>query len=160
MGLVVLTWFVPEGEFEKQIENGRKVIIPGTYHQIPGWRTCIMYQEYEKVYQELSVQFIFLFQSMFTFLVPSGLGQAALTVPIVALLSHLLDVGRQTVKIAFHLGNGLFRMLVPISGVTMGVLSISEIPYTIWIRWFIKLMLILFGVSMLLLIFALKYFSA
>lgn len=128
MGFVVLTWFVPEGEFEKQIENGRKVIIPGTYHLIPGWRKCIiMYQEYEKVYQELSVQFIFLFQSMFTFLVPSGLGQAALKVYTVAPLSDLLDVGRQTAKIAFHLGNGLFRMLVPISGVTMGVLSISEL---------------------------------
>lgn len=109
---------------------------------------------------ELSVQVIFLFQSMFTFLVPSGSGQAALTVPIVAPLSDLLDVGRQTAIIAFHLGDGLFSMLVPTSGVTMGVLSISEIPYTIWIRWFIKLLLILFGVSMLLLILALKYFSA
>lgn len=68
----------------------------------------------------LSVQVIFLFQSMFTFLVPSGSGQAALTVPIVAPLSDLLDVGRQTAIIVFQLGDGLFSMLVPISGVTMG----------------------------------------
>ncbi|MEJ5316029.1 MAG: hypothetical protein WHS63_03395 [Tenuifilum sp.] len=108
---------------------------------------------------ELSVQVIFIFQSMFTFLVPSGSGQAALTVPIVAPLSDLLEVGRQTAVTAFHLGDGLFSMLVPTSGVTMGVLSIAKIPYTTWVKWFIRLLLILFGVSMILLVFALYYFG-
>jgi len=108
---------------------------------------------------ELSVQVIFIFQSLFTFLVPSGSGQAALTVPIVAPLSDLLEVGRQTAITAFHLGDGLFSMLVPTSGVTMGVLSIAQIPYTTWVKWFIKLLLILFGVSMVLLVFALYYFG-
>jgi len=108
---------------------------------------------------ELSVQVIFIFQSLFTFLVPSGSGQAALTVPIVAPLSDLLEVGRQTAITAFHLGDGLFSMLVPTSGVTMGVLSIAQIPYITWVKWFIKLLLILFGVSMVLLVFALYYFG-
>lgn len=108
---------------------------------------------------ELSVQVIFIFQSLFTFLVPSGSGQAALTVPIVAPLSDLLEVGRQTAVTAFHLGDGLFSMLVPTSGVTMGVLSIAKIPYTKWVKWFIRLLLILFGVSMILLVFALYYFG-
>lgn len=108
---------------------------------------------------ELSVQVIFIFQSLFTFLVPSGSGQAALTVPIVAPLSDLLEVGRQTAVTAFHLGDGLFSMLVPTSGVTMGVLSIAKIPYTTWVKWFIRLLLILFGVSMILLVFALYYFG-
>jgi len=108
---------------------------------------------------ELSVQVIFIFQSLFTFLVPSGSGQAALIVPIVAPLSDLLEVGRQTAVTAFHLGDGLFSMLVPTSGVTMGVLSIAKIPYTTWVKWFIRLLLILFGVSMILLVFALYYFG-
>lgn len=108
---------------------------------------------------ELSVQVIFIFQSLFTFLVPSGSGQAALTVPIVAPLSDLLEVGRQTAVTAFHLGDGLFSMLVPTSGVTMGVLSIAKIPYATWVKWFIRLLLILFGVSMILLVFALYYFG-
>lgn len=108
---------------------------------------------------ELSVQVIFIFQSLFTFLVPSGSGQAALTVPIVAPLSDLLEVGRQTAVTAFHLGDGLFSMLVPTSGVTMGVLSIAKIPYTTWVKWFIRLLLILFGISMILLVFALYYFG-
>lgn len=108
---------------------------------------------------ELSIQLIFLFQSAFTFLVPSGSGQAALTVPIVAPLSDLLDIGRQTAITAFHLGDGLMSMIVPTSGVTMGVLAIANIPYQTWVKWFVKLLLIFFAASMLLLVGALYYYG-
>ena len=107
---------------------------------------------------EVSIQFIFLFQSCFTFLVPSGSGQAALTVPIVAPLSDLLGIGRQTAILAFQLGDGIMSMIVPTSGVTMGVLAIANIPYPVWLKWFVKLLLLFFIASMLLLVFALYYF--
>ena len=109
--------------------------------------------------KELSIQIIFLFQSFFTFLVPSGSGQAALTVPIVAPLSDLLEVGRQTAVTAFHLGDGLMSMIVPTSGVTMGVLAIANIPYQTWIKWFVKLLLLFFAASSILLIGALYYYG-
>ena len=108
---------------------------------------------------EVSMQLIFLFQSAFTFLVPSGSGQAALTVPIVAPLSDLLDIGRQTAITAFHLGDGLMSMIVPTSGVTMGVLAIANIPYQTWVKWFFRLLLVFFAVSMLLLLGALYYYK-
>jgi uncharacterized ion transporter superfamily protein YfcC len=106
----------------------------------------------------ISIQFIFFFQSCFTFFVPSGSGQAALTVPIVAPLSDLLGVGRQTAILAFQLGDGIMSMIVPTSGVTMGVLAIANIPYQTWIKWFLKLLLIFFATAMILLVFALYYF--
>lgn len=106
----------------------------------------------------ISIQFIFLFQSCFTFFVPSGSGQAALTVPIVAPLSDLLGIGRQTAILAFQLGDGIMSMIVPTSGVTMGVLAIANIPYPVWLKWFIKLLLIFLATAMLLLVFSLYYF--
>lgn len=108
---------------------------------------------------ELSIQLIFLFQSAFTFLVPSGSGQAALTVPIVAPLSDLLEIGRQTAITAFHLGDGLMSMIVPTSGVTMGVLAIANIPYQTWVKWFVRLLLVFFAAAMLLLVGALYYYG-
>lgn len=108
----------------------------------------------------VSIQFIFLFQSCFTFFVPSGSGQAALTVPIVAPLSDLLGIGRQTAIMAFQLGDGIMSMIVPTSGVTMGVLAIANIPYQVWLKWFVKLLLIFFVTAMVLLVFSLYYFSA
>ena len=108
----------------------------------------------------VSVQFIFFFQSCFTFFVPSGSGQAALTVPIVAPLSDLLGVGRQTAILAFQLGDGIMSMIVPTSGVTMGVLAIANIPYQTWLKWFVKLLAIFFITAMFLLVFALYYFKA
>jgi len=106
----------------------------------------------------VSIQFIFVFQSAFTFLVPSGSGQAALTVPIVAPLSDLLGVGRQSAITAFHLGDGIMSMIVPTSGVTMGVLAIANIPYQTWLKWFFKLLLIFFIAAILLLIISLVAF--
>jgi uncharacterized ion transporter superfamily protein YfcC len=107
----------------------------------------------------ISIQFIFFFQSCFTFFVPSGSGQAALTVPIVAPLSDLLGIGRQTAILAFQLGDGIMSMIVPTSGVTMGVLAIANIPYQTWLKWFVKLLLIFFAAAMILLVFALYYFK-
>jgi len=107
----------------------------------------------------VSIQIIFLFQSCFTFFVPSGSGQAALTVPIVAPLSDLLGIARQTAIMAFQLGDGIMSMIVPTSGVTMGVLAIANIPYQTWVKWFVKLLMIFFITAMVLLVFALYYFK-
>ncbi len=108
----------------------------------------------------LAIQLIFIFQSAFTFLVPSGSGQAALTVPIVAPLSDLLDIGRQSAITAFHLGDGIMSLIVPTSGVTMGVLAIANIPYHTWVKWFVKLLGLFFIASMVLLTISLYYYPA
>ena len=80
--------------------------------------------------------------------------------PIVAPLSDLLGIGRQTAILAFQLGDGIMSMIVPTSGVTMGVLAIANIPYQVWLKWFVKLMLIFIATAMVLLVFSLYYFRA
>ena len=107
----------------------------------------------------ISVQMMFVFQGIMNFFVPSGSGQAALTMPLMAPLSDLIGITRQTSVLAFQLGDGLFTNIFPTSGVTMGVLAIANIPYQVWLKWFVKLLLIFFVTAMLLLVFSLYYFG-
>jgi uncharacterized ion transporter superfamily protein YfcC len=90
----------------------------------------------------ISAEFMFIFQGVLNFFVPSGSGQAALTMPIMAPLSDLVGITRQTAVLCFQMGDGIFNMIIPTSGVTMGVLSISKIPYSKWFRWLLPLIII------------------
>jgi len=78
--------------------------------------------------RSLSVQGMFIVQGLLNILVPSGSGQAAITMPIMTPLSDLLGISRQTAVLAFQFGDGLLNMVIPTSGVTMGILSIAKIP--------------------------------
>lgn len=106
----------------------------------------------------VSVQVMFLLQSALNFFVPSGSGQAALTMPIMAPLSDLLGISRQVAVLAFQLGDGLSNMIIPTSGVTMGVIAIADIPYDRWFKWMLPLFLILTVVAMALLILPVLFF--
>ncbi len=90
-----------------------------------------------------SAGLMFVFQGVLNFFLPSGSGQAALTIPIMAPLSDLIGITRQTAVLCFQMGDGIFNMIIPTSGVTMGVLSIAKIPYTKWVRWMIPFILVL-----------------
>ena len=91
-------------------------------------------------------------QSFINFFVPSGSGQAALTMPIMTPLADLVGVGRQTAVLAFQFGDGFTNMIIPTSAVTMGVLSLANIPYEKWLKWMLPLFALLFILGLLLLI--------
>lgn len=86
-------------------------------------------------------------QSLINFLVPSGSGQAALTMPILAPLGDLLGVSRQVTVLAFQLGDGLTNLVVPTSAVLMGVLGAARIDWLTWARYILHWMLWLFVLS-------------
>jgi len=90
---------------------------------------------------------MFLLQSAINFLVPSGSGQAALTMPIMAPLGDLLGVTRQVSVLAFQLGDGLTNVIVPTSAVLMGVLGAARIDWLVWARFILSLMLWMFALS-------------
>jgi uncharacterized ion transporter superfamily protein YfcC len=50
-------------------------------------------------------------QMAINFFIPSGSGQAALTIPILAPLGDLIGISRQTVVLAFQMGGGFSNML-------------------------------------------------
>jgi len=100
----------------------------------------------------ISVQMMFFFQGFMNFFVPSGSGQAALTMPLMSPLSDLIGLTRQTAVLAYQLGDGLFTNIFPTSGVTMGILAIGNIPYDKWLRFMLPLSVIFLILGCLLLI--------
>ena len=106
----------------------------------------------EDFHPVVSAQFMFVLQTVLNFFVPSGSGQAALTMPIMAPLADLVGVTRQTAVLAFQFGDGFSNLIIPTSGVCMGVLSLAGISWDKWVRWIIKLELLFLIVGFLLLI--------
>ncbi len=100
----------------------------------------------------MGAQIMFLVQTVLNFLVPSGSGQAALTMPIMAPLADLIGVTRQTAVLAFQFGDGFSNMIIPTSPVLLGVLGAARIPWVIWARWILPLQLIFLVLGLLLLI--------
>lgn len=78
-------------------------------------------------------------QFLINIAVPSGSGQAALTMPLMAPLADLVGVTRQTAVLAFQFGDGLGNTLIPTSAVLMGALSLARIPWITWARWVLPL---------------------
>ncbi len=99
--------------------------------------------------QVLSAQGMLIFQSALNFFIPSGSGQAAVTMPLMAPLSDVLGLSRQTAVLAFTCGDGFSNTIVPTSGVLMAMLSLAKIPYQKWLRFVFPLFLILMAISAL-----------
>ena len=86
---------------------------------------------------------MFVFQSMLNFFIPSGSGQAAVTMPIMAPLADVLGLSRQVAVFAFTTGDGLSNTIIPTSGILMGMLGLAGIPYEKWLRFMVPLFLML-----------------
>ena len=95
----------------------------------------------------LAAWLMLIVQSGFNFLVPSGSGQAALTMPVLAPLGDLVGVSRQVTVLAFQLGDGVTNLIVPTSAVLMAVLGAARVSWIIWARFAFKLLVACFLLS-------------
>jgi uncharacterized ion transporter superfamily protein YfcC len=96
----------------------------------------------------VAAQGMVIFQTILNFFIPSGSGQAAVTMPLMAPLSDVLGLSRQTAVFAFTCGDGFSNSIVPTSGVLMAMLSLAKIPFQKWLRFMFPLFLMLMLVSM------------
>jgi uncharacterized ion transporter superfamily protein YfcC len=96
---------------------------------------------------ELSAVGMLFIQSILNFFIPSGSGQAYVTMPIMAPISDIVGVSRQVAVLAYQMGDGFMNMIVPTNAVLMGILGICGIPYGRWFRfiWPLLLQLLLLG---------------
>lgn len=88
------------------------------------------------------------------FVIPSGSGQALVTMPIMAPLADLLDVSRQTAVLAYQLGDAFGNILYPTSGYFMAVLALAGVPWQKWVKFFLPLFGAWVGLSFVALVFA------
>lgn len=106
----------------------------------------------ENFHPIVSSQMMLIVQTCLNFFVPSGSGQAALTMPIMAPLSDLVGVSRQTAVLAFQFGDGFSNLIIPTSAVTMGVLMLADIPWEKWAWWILPLEILFIIAGFLLLV--------
>ncbi len=77
---------------------------------------------------------MFVVQAILHLLVPSGSGQAMLTMPIMVPLADLLHVTRQTACLIFTLADGIGNTILPTSGYFMAALAVAGLSWGQWAK--------------------------
>ena len=101
----------------------------------------------QMVPDSLTAVMMLVVQAGLNFLIPSGSGQAMVTMPIMSGLADLSGVSRQTAVLAFLMGDGFSNIFYPTSGYFMAVLAISGIRWEKWIRYIWPLIAIWYGLG-------------
>lgn len=83
---------------------------------------------------------MFLVQALFNLIVPSGSGQALVTLPVLAPLSDLLGVTRQSAVLAYQTGDGMTNLIYPTSGYFMAAIAVGRVPWNRWVRFYAPLL--------------------
>ena len=99
-------------------------------------------------------------QTVTNFFIPSGSGQAFVTMPIMSPLATLTDVPQQTAVLAYQFGDGFTNMIIPTSALVMGALALGKVPYAAWFRFAGPLLLKLIGVAAVFLVLSMHVGSA
>ena len=94
-----------------------------------------------------SAEAMLIMQSALNFFVPSGSGQAALTMPLMSQFADLVQVSRQSAVLAYQLGDGVTNLIIPTNYVIVGALGLVGIPWSRWARWILGLTVGLTGLS-------------
>ena len=95
-------------------------------------------------------------QTICNLFIPSGSGQAYVTMPIMAPLADLTGVTRQTAVLAYQFGDGFTNMLVPTNALLMGILALARIPYQRWVAFVVPLLVKLYLIAGLALVAAVQ----
>jgi uncharacterized ion transporter superfamily protein YfcC len=82
-----------------------------------------------------------LVQSVCNFFIPSGSGQALVTMPIMAPLAQEVGVSAQTAVLAYQMGDGFTNIMIPTNAVLIGILTMARIPFERWLRFVVPYML-------------------
>ncbi|MFC3039676.1 YfcC family protein [Virgibacillus xinjiangensis] len=90
----------------------------------------------------LAVLFMTVAQSIINILIPSGSGQAMVTLPIMIPVGDMLDITRQSTILAFQVGDGLTNLFSPTLGGLMAMLGLCRVPYGRWLRYIVPFAII------------------
>lgn len=108
----------------------------------------------ESMPSAITATIMFVVQAIINFFIPSGSGQAMVTMPIMSGLADLSGVTRQTAVLAFLFGDGFANIFYPTSGYFMAALAIAGIAWEKWVKFIWKLLLIWYSLAIVFLIIA------
>ena len=90
----------------------------------------------------LTAEAMLMVQTVLNFLIPSGSGQATVSMPIMAPLADILNIPRQVAVLAFQFGDGLSNIMWPTANTPI-ICALAGIKMEKWWKWFTPLFLML-----------------
>ena len=96
----------------------------------------------------------YIFQCLLNYIVPSGSGQAAVTMPIMAPLADMTGVTRQTACLCEVFGDAISNVFTPTSGAFMAGLALADIPWNKWVKFYWPVICMQYGLGLILVIIA------
>lgn len=109
------------------------------------------------LWPQLSAVGMLLIQSVLNFFIPSGSGQAYVTMPLMAPVGDIVGVSRQVSVLAYQFGDGFANMIVPTNAVLMGILGMAGVSYDAWFRFCLPLFAKLVAAAAVVLIIAVTF---
>lgn len=85
--------------------------------------------------------------ALLEFFIGSGTAKAFLIMPLVAPLSDLVGITRQSVVTTFCIADGFTNLLYPTNGLMIIAIGLVSVSYAKWIKWSWKLFVAEFGFS-------------
>ncbi len=106
-----------------------------------------------------AILMLFIFIVVLEFFVGSGTAKAFLIMPLVLPLADMVDVTRQSVTLAFCLGDGFTNLLYPTSGIMIVAIGLVNISYGKWLKFSWKLFALegILSVALMLIAVAVNY---
>ncbi|GGO69847.1 YfcC family protein [Bowmanella pacifica] len=90
---------------------------------------------------ELAAVGMLIIQTILNLFIPSGSGQAYVTMPLMAPVGDLIGVTRQVAVLAYQFGDGFSNMIIPTNAVLMGIIGMAGVPYHLWFRFCLPLLM-------------------
>ncbi|WP_391118963.1 YfcC family protein [Psychrobacillus sp. L3] len=97
---------------------------------------------------------LFLVVIFFNFFVVSGSGKAVILMPIMGPLGKILGINQQVMVVLYQFGDGFTNYLWPTSGGLMAALGMSNVDYATWVKFSMKLFMLLHFAAFILIIVA------
>lgn len=90
------------------------------------------------------------------FVIPSGSGQAAATMPLMFPVGQMVGLTDQTSILAFQVGAGISDLVYPTLGSLMAMCGIARVPFGQWVKFAIRVVLVLYPVCWAFLLLAVR----
>lgn len=95
---------------------------------------------------------MFFIQTVINFFIPSGSGQAVVTLPIMLPVADIIHLNRQIAILAFQFGDGLSNLCYPTVGALIAFLSYSKVSFNKWMKFIMPFMLLIWTAAIVSLI--------
>ena len=96
----------------------------------------------------------YLLHVVLSVLVPSSSGLASLSTPIMGPLANEVGYSVEATIMGMVAANGFVNLFTPTCGAIMGGLKLAGVEFTTWVKWALKLLVIIAIVNMLILTIA------